>query len=150
MRPPAIQLFERLYLGSLALYLIGAALFWGRTQATIAAMPQLQANPAIGSFVIVIMVGTIVVIAAASLLFWWLVVRQRSAVGKWLVVVTEALGALSALATLVQLLRGLSLNPAGSALNLVATARLVGAAVALFRPGADAWFAEGERREPLA
>ena len=46
-RPPSIQRFELLYLGSLALFLVTTALFWTQAQAQATAMPQLQANPAL-------------------------------------------------------------------------------------------------------
>ena len=145
-RPPSIILFERLYLGSLVVFLLGTAAFWSRTQAIaqekIAAMPQAQANSAIGSIMTGTMAGTVVLVAAVSVLFWWLVARQRSAVGKWLVVATEVLGALSALSAIFTLVRGTNPNPPGAIVQLVATLLAIAAAVLLFRPDTRPWFGE--------
>ena len=141
-RPPSIVLFERLYLGSLAIYLINAAMFWTQSRDTVAAMPQIQANPAIAALVPPIMLGSLAVTVLFAILFWWLVARQRSEVGKWLVVVTEAIGGLFGLFALLQLVWGTAVNPTAAAIGLLATALAVAAAVVLFRPDARAWFGE--------
>jgi hypothetical protein len=147
-RPPSIVLFERLYLGSLALYLINSAVFWSSNRAIAMSTPQVQASPEAASMVGVIMVASLAITAGISLLFWWLVARQRSTVGKWLVVATEVIGALFGLFALFQLVRGVAPNVPSAALGIVSTALAVVAAIVLFRPDATAWLGEEDAGTP--
>ena len=149
-RPPSIILFERLYLGSIALYILNAALFWTQNRALVAAMPQLRANAQLASLVGAIIVGSLVVTLLLSLLFWWLVAKQRSEAGKWAVVVTEVIGALLAVLPLIRLVQGATPNVVGAVLGLASTALAIWAATLLFRPDAQPWFGEQDAAEPLA
>lgn len=150
-RPPSIISFERLYLGSIALYILNAALFWSQMRGAMDQSPQIQANPDMATVVGGIMVGSLVVTVLVSILFWWLVARQASVAGKWLVVGTEAIGALFALFALYKLATGSSPNPAGTAVGLVVTGLAIAAAAMLFRPDAKVWLGEDETvsDEPL-
>ena len=148
-RPAAITLFDRLYLASIVLYVLNAAIFWSQTSALATEMPQVQDNPAVASMVGGILIGTLVVTVALSVLFWWLVSRQRSEAGKWLVIVTEAIGALTGLWALVTLARGLAPNPTNAAISVVTTALAVAAAAMLLRADAQSWFRD-HHAEPLA
>lgn len=139
-RPSAITAFDRLYLASIAVYVIAGLAFWSTTRELALDNPAVQANASIAPLVGPIMAGSLIVTVLISGLLWWLVSRQRSVAGKWLVVVTEALGGLFGLWTLAQLAQGSSPNPAGTALNLVATALAVAAAAMLLRRDAAAWF----------
>ena len=141
-RPSSIVSFERLYLGSTALYVINAALYWSATREIMASTPQAQANPAVVSMLGAIMTGSLALTVVVSLLFWFLVARQRSVVGKWLVVVSEAVGVLFAAVALLRLARGTSPNPPSVVMGLVSTALAVAAAVFLFRPDAKVWLGE--------
>lgn len=109
-RPPSIVLFERLYLGSLMLWAVNTALFWSRTREIMAQNPQLQANPQVAAIVAPLMIASLVATVGVSLLFWFLVARRGSVAGKWLVVVTEALGALFALIAILRLVQGRTPN----------------------------------------
>jgi hypothetical protein len=148
-RPPSILNFERLYLASIAVYVLGTILFWGQAREAALAAPQVQAAPAIATMVPGIMIGSLLLIVLASLLFWWLVARARSVVGKWLVVVTEAFGVLYALYLLIGLASGAAMT--GSiVVSLLATVLAAAAAVMLFRADATAWLNEDTPVEPMA
>ena len=144
-RPPSILLFERLYLGSTALYLINAVLFWAGAREAMLMTPQVSANPAIARLIPGIMVGSLALSVGLSLLFWFLVARRGSMAGKWLVVVTEGLGACAALLAIVRLLRGAPFG-ISIALGFIATAMAIAAAALLFRPDAQRWLGAGEAR----
>ena len=150
-RPPSIVRFEQLYLGSIAIWLLTTLGFWSVNRRMIEANPQYAANPQMQSFAATLMVVSAAVVLAASVLFWWLTARKASPVGKWLVVVTEAIGVLFAVYALYLLATGGAPNALNAIGNLVSTALAVGAAVMLFRPDANAWFAAGRGgAEPLA
>ena len=151
-RPPSIVLFERLYLGSLLLWAINTAAFWSTTRQVMADNPTYAANPQIQAIMVPLMIGSVAVVALVSLLLWYLVARQASVAGKWLVVVTEALGVLAAVMTLYRLVSATTGSPVMAAIGLVVTALAVASAVMLFRPDARAWLGEENPRdvEPLA
>ncbi len=143
LRPASIINFERLYLGSFVLWAINTFASWSTMRAMIANNPQVAANPMAGS-VMGSMLGTSAIITAAvSLLLWWLVARKASVVGKWMVVVTEGIGALLALFSLVALATGKAPSMLLGLSSLVATGLAIAAAVMLFRPDARAFLGEG-------
>jgi hypothetical protein len=108
----------------------------------LAMMGQVRASPALTELIAPIMIVALVVTVLASVLFWYLVVRKRTVAGKWLVVVTEAVGVVTALQALVRLVSGTAPNPPGVMLSIVSTALAVAAAIMLFRPDARTWFGE--------
>lgn len=142
-RPSSIVAFERLYLGSIAVYLLNALVFWSTNRELMNSMSQIRSAPGLAELIGPIAIATLVVTVLISLLFWFLIVRKRSAVGKWLVVATEVIGVLMAVPALISLVSGTAPNPPGVALSLLATALAVAAAAMLFRADAKAWFAEG-------
>ncbi len=150
-RPPSIVRFEQLYLASIAIWLLTTLGFWSVNRHMIEANPQTAANPQMQSFALTLMVVSAAVVLGASLLFWWLAARKGSPVGKWLVVVTEAIGILFALYALYLLVSGAAPNVLNAVGNLLSTALAVAAAALLFRPDANVWFADGRgEAEPLA
>lgn len=148
-RPPSIVAFERLYLGSILLGIVNAIAFWSINRAAILDLPQVQASTGMTGMVDGMLIGSLAINVAISLLFWWLVARQGSVVGKWLVVVTEAIGLVMAILPLLRLLRGTAGNVPGTVLALVSTALAVAAAAMLFRADANGWFAARDA-EPAA
>lgn len=145
-RPPAIVAFERLYLGSTLLYVIVSAVFWSQTRELMLAF---QGAQGVAGMITGIMVVTLLITLGASLLLWWLVARQRSVVGKWLVVATEVIGVIGGLFALLRLIQGSTPNAAQSAMTLVVTALAVAAAAMLFRADARAWFGETVANEEV-
>ncbi|WP_174279928.1 hypothetical protein, partial [Sphingomonas bacterium] len=145
-RPAAITLFDRLYLLSILVYVVNAAFSWGKMQAVMLEQPAVQANPAMGPVITGAAIGWLVVVVLVSVLFWWLVSRARSQAGKWLVLVTEAVGVLIGLWALVQLARGVSPNAPGTAIGLVSTVLAAAAGAMLLRADAQPWFAGDAER----
>ena len=146
-RPPSIVRFEQLYLASIAVWLFTTVSFWSLNRRALETSSQYAANPSAQSAMAGLMIGTASVVLAASLLFWWLAARRAHAAGKWMILATEAVGALLALYAIYGLFRGAAPNTANLVLNLLATGLAVAAALMLLRPDANAWFAEG-RGEP--
>ncbi|WP_419808788.1 hypothetical protein [Sphingomonas sp.] len=142
-RPPSIAAFERLYLGSTALYVIVTLIYWSATREMMAASSQVQSNPQVGGMIGGIMIGSFAVTVLVALLLWWLVARGRSVVGKWLVVGTEAIGAIGGLLALLRLARGTAGDLTQALLGLLVTALAIAAAAMLFRADATAWLTEG-------
>jgi hypothetical protein len=89
-RPNAIVWFERLYLGSWLLSLIGLAVNWSMIRDTMAENPAAQR---LGIDTMMnIFVAFIGLTALVTLLLWYFTARQHSVVAKWFVVALFALG----------------------------------------------------------
>jgi hypothetical protein len=91
MRPPSIVMFDRLFLGSLAVSGVGLALSWEEMTGQLANEPAM-AEIGLGSGFIV---GAVAVGFAISLLLWYLVSHKASNVAKWILVVLAALSLIS-------------------------------------------------------
>lgn len=141
-RPPSIVAFERLYLGSIAVYIVNAVIFWTANREMMNMMGRVRATPGLADLISPIMIVALLATVLVSVLFWYLVVRKRHVAGKWLVVVTEAIGAVLALLALGRLVGGTAPNPASILLGLVSTALAIAAAIVLFRPDARTWLGE--------
>ena len=142
-RPPSIIAFERLYLASLAVYLVSGFLSWTTARETALSATGARGNTeAMQAAIGPVMLVTLAVTVLVSVLLWYLVARRRSIVGKWLVVVSEAIGAVLAVLAIVQLVASGAPNAAGIALGAISTALAVVAAVMLFRPDTKPWFGE--------
>lgn len=128
MRPRSIELFEKVFLVSLAISLTAAILSWNQT------VLQLDARaPGSGAA----LAATAVAISfGLFLLLWWLIARRASNIAKWALVVLTAIGAFFFVSSLVAQATPKSLDAAISALtNLLG----VYAAWLLFKPDAVAW-----------
>ena len=135
MRPSSIVRFDRLYLASIAVGLIGNILEWPLTMARLAENPD---TAAMGSTATVAAGGMIAVGVAIALLLWFLIARRGSTVAKWILVVFTvfAIGSL-----LVGFSTGAVILDAGGIVRIVAVALQTAAVAFLFRPDAAAWFA---------
>ncbi len=139
MRPSSIISFERLYLASVVLGLLGGIWAWlhwtdmmpGGTPPQMAAMMP------------TIMAGGIVFSLIVDLLLWFFIARRGSEVAKWIYVV---LFAVAVAGVLRSLLGGGHVELPGLVCIVALLRVLVEAACAwlLFRPGANAWF-KGDR-----
>jgi hypothetical protein len=134
MRPTSIVQFERFYLGALVVGLVNNALNWSRTQAMLAADPNVAAAGA--GFGSGFMMVTIVASLAISLLLWYFVAKRGSNIAKWIVTVLTGLGLISVLFSIGTML---SMGILATALGLVALGMQVYAVYMLFRPDAVAW-----------
>ncbi len=133
MRPKSIQLFERLYLASIALTLIATALGWdalvrGATIPGAEGAAAAVAGIAIG------------VVVLAQLIVWYFVARRGSSIAKWAAVLFFLLN-LWGIGATVQLAMNGSLP---SVLTIFARIVELAAIAMLFRADARPWFAHDE------
>lgn len=140
MRPASIVNFERLYLGSLIVWVADKIVFWSVTQAAVLRNPQVAANPQLAGLLGPITLVVTLIYAGVSVALLYAVARRGSVAAKWIVVVTEAIGALFALGPLARLASGNATNTGDAVLSLVATVMAVAATVFLFRRDTVAWF----------
>ena len=128
MRPQSIELFDKVYLGALAISLISVALSWSETVREFdARVPGSGAALAAGAMAIGF---------AISLLIWWLIARRASNPAKWVLVVLTAIGLFGFLSSLFLPTVPKDLN---FAVSTVTNLLSVYAAWLLFRPDAVAW-----------
>lgn len=92
MRPKSIIWFERLYLGSWLLSLVGLAMNWGVIRDTIVENPAAQRlGPDTMMNIFIAIIG---LTALATLLLWHFTARRHSVVAKWFVVAFFVFGLL--------------------------------------------------------
>lgn len=133
MRPKSIIQFEQVYIAMIVVGLISTALNWNT------AVAQLAANPMTAQFGPGFLIGSAVVGLVVNLLLLYYVARKASVVAKWIVVVFTVVGVLFALPGLFSNV----LPPLVGILTVVSIVLSVIAACLLFRPDANAWFADG-------
>ncbi|KQM85278.1 hypothetical protein ASE67_12630 [Sphingomonas sp. Leaf23] len=143
MRPSSIIRFDRLYLASIAVGLIGNVIEWPLTMARLAENPD---TAALGSTATVAAGGMIAVGVLIALLLWFFIAQRGSTVAKWILVAFTvfAIGSLA-----VGFSSGAVILDAGGILRLVAVALQTAAVVFLFRPDAAAWFAPAQVDEDI-
>lgn len=129
MRPHSITMFDKLFLGSLALGVVNSLLSYGQMRDVIAADPMLAGSGT--GFII----GSIVFSLGLSLLLWYFISRRASNVAKWILVVFTVLGLLFLPSSLGMF------GTLSTVLTLAVTALQIAALVFLFRPDAKAFFA---------
>lgn len=129
MRPQSIVMFERLFLASLAISVLGFILNYREMTEVLARDPGMQ-QVGLGSGFIV---GTAVVGYALYLLLWYLIARRASKVAKWILVVFVAISVLSTLPSLT--------GPWNSTIvfAVVIAALEIAAVALLFQADATAW-----------
>lgn len=139
MQPKAIQRFDMLYLGSLA---VSTAGFFIGYDDSLQQMNQQLAGSGmeIGGG---LLAGIFIVSMAISLLLWWLVSSKRSVVAKWILTVLTALSLLGVALGLPQMLANFTLTVG---LQLLAMVMGVAAVFFLFTGDAKPWFEKDESR----
>lgn len=136
MRPASITMFDRLFLGSLALGIVNAVLKYDTIIAQLEADPDaVEMGLAGPGFVI----GTLAFGFGISLLLWFLTSRKAITVAKWVLVAITVIGLSSLPGALVG-------PPWQDAVFAVVVSILQLAALwFLFRPDARAWFKHGPK-----
>ena len=131
MRPQSIELFEKVYLGAIAIGLINAVLSWSQVDAMLADPRMQAAGLGTGTLVFGLIVGILL-----PLLLWYFIARRASNVAKWIYVVLTALGLFGFLSSLAN-----PMVPKGliTLLGAAAVGLQVYGAWLLFRPDAVAW-----------
>ena len=130
MRPKSIVLFERIVLLSLLLGIVNSLLISDRLTADAAAQGMS------GNSVFVIQAITIVI----YLLLIYFISRKASPVAKWIYVVLGVLGIVIAVAGVSQTL---AFGIPTLIITIVQYGLLIASIWLLFRPDANAWFADG-------
>lgn len=134
MRPSSIVRFDRLYLASIVLGLIGNLVEWPVTMARLNENPE---TAALGSTAAILAGGMIVTGTLIALLLWFLIARRASTVAKWILVVFTvfAIGSLA-----LGLSGGAVIVDGGGIVRIAAVVLQVAAVAFLFRRDAAAWF----------
>ncbi|PXA98770.1 hypothetical protein DMC47_06925 [Nostoc sp. 3335mG] len=135
MRPTSIVRFDRLYLGSIVLGLIGNLVEWPVTIARLTADP---ATAILGSSVPILVGGMIATGALIALLLWYFTAKRASNVARWIV---TAFTAFAVGSLFVGYGSGAVVLDAGGIIRIVSVALQTAATFFLFRPDAAAWFA---------
>jgi hypothetical protein len=131
VRPHSIVMFERLFLASLALSLLGSLLAFDAVVDEMTRDPAVQQMGLGGGFVgAVLAIGLVV-----YLLLWFLIARKASNIAKWILVVFVAIGVISLLVSMTQ---GFTAD-LPTLLGLVNYALELAAVSFLFRSDAVAW-----------
>lgn len=133
-RPPSIVRFERLYLASFLVALIGWAVSW---QATA---DRLSVDPKTAPFGW-LLPAALLFSCALTLLLWYLIARRANVAAKWIVTVLTGMAALRFLLNLLVVMKG-TIPVTAIALSFAIVALSVAATVQLFRPDARLWFGE--------
>jgi hypothetical protein len=131
-------MFERLFLGSLAVSLAGVAIGWEAMSAQLTSEPGLAEIGLGGGF----LAGLIAVGFAISLLLWFLIAHKASNVAKWILVVLAALSLIS--------VPGMVAGPwdLTAVLGIVSYGLEIAALVFLFRDDAKAWLGGAANADP--
>jgi hypothetical protein len=129
MKPNSIVQFERLYLASIAVWLLQSLLQFESNVATATAQ---TGQAGLGGLVIAMTLA----ILAVAIGIWYLVVRRRSAIGKWILsiwfLIQTCLIALAIFAAGLSFQLGILLNLLGYGLGTWALSYL-------FKPDAEEW-----------
>ena len=131
MRPQSIELFEKVYLGAIAVGLVNTFLSWSQVNAMLADPRMQAAGVGSGTLVFGLIVGILI-----PLLLWYFIARRASSVAKWIYIVLTAVGLFAFLSSLANplVLKGLV-----TILGAATVALQVYGAWLLFRPDAVAW-----------
>jgi hypothetical protein len=134
MRPSSIVRFDRLYLLSIVIGLVGNAVEWPVSIARLNADPNTAAlgGAVIGFAGAMIALGTLI-----ALLLWYFIARRGSTVAKWILVVFTgiAIGSL-----LIGFRSGAVIVDTGGIIRVVAIALQTAAVALLFARDAAPWF----------
>ena len=132
-KPQSIRRFDMLYLGSIAISLVGVVLTFGDMMEMMQAEMSAQGVDFDGT---AILIGGFAFGLAINLALWFLVSVLRVEIVKWVIAVFVAYGALS-------ILLAAGTQPWLSIMfGALSTAMMVAAVWFLFRPDSKAWFAE--------
>ena len=137
MKPDSIRKFDWLYLGSIAVSLIGVVLGWDAISAQMDAEMSRQGiglNESLGEAAIFVSVGFGIAIGLA---LWALVFALRIEFVEWMLVALVVWSVFSSLGVVTAGVFDLNL-----VLGLVSTIMSLIAVTYLFRPDAKAWFEE--------
>jgi hypothetical protein len=134
-RPASIVRFERLYLASFAVSLVGWAFSWQQTVDRLALDPK-TANYGW------LLPSALLLSCAITLALWYLVARRASLAAKWVVTILTGLAAVRFAINLMVVAHG-KVPVVALLLSATILALSIAAVVHLFRDDARLWFGEG-------
>ncbi|MDG5488271.1 hypothetical protein NYR55_06520 [Sphingomonas sp. BGYR3] len=146
MKPASIVQFDRFYLASIVVWVIGVGLGWQTANQQMLDNPAFAANPEMAGMIPGILGGVTLVGVLFSLLFWWLVSKRASTVGKWIITILCAISVLSLPLAFINMAQTGMLN---TIINVVVVGLTLAATVMLFRADATAWFRGDGNEEPV-
>lgn len=135
-------MFERLFLASLALSLLGSIVAFDAIVEEMTRDPGVQQMGLGSGFV----AGVLAIGLAIYVLLWFLIARKASNVAKWILLVFVAIGVIS---LLVSLAKGFTAD-LPTLLGLVNYVLEIAAVSFLFRSDAVAWLKGGTTADPAA
>lgn len=140
MRPQSIRVFERLYLVSVLLSILGGVWTWFHWSDVLPAGTPPQA----AAMMPAIIGGGLLFGIILNLLLWFFIARRGAEIAKWIFVVLFALG----LAGVVRSLFGGGAVLPGPMriISIVQMLLQAGCTWMLFRPDSKPWFVPGARR----
>lgn len=126
-------MFDRLFLGAMALGVVNFAFRWNETEEIFAKSPEMAAVGFGTGFMVASFVGGM----AINLIIWYFISARASKVAKWIQSIFYGIGLLSVIVNLNN-----PLAPQGAAFIglLIIYAMYGGATYMLFRPDAVEWF----------
>ncbi|HKX87959.1 MAG TPA: hypothetical protein VJM13_02005 [Sphingopyxis sp.] len=129
----SIILFDRLFLGSLALGVLNFLFGWNETSEKLANAPEFAAT----GFGTGFLIATFAIGMIINLIIWYFISARASKIAKWILTVFFAIGLLSMLSNLNN-----PLGPKGLLLGVAIVITFIQAAAVymLFRPDSIAWF----------
>ena len=132
-KPDSIVLFDRLFLGSLALGVLNFLFQWNALSTKLTSSPEFAATGFGSGFIIATFAGGTII----NLIIWYFISSRASKIAKWILTAFLAIGLLSMLSNLNN-----PLGPQGIGLGVALFLTVLqGAAIyMLFRPDAVAWF----------
>ena len=89
MRPNSIGMFDKLFLGSLALGLVNMAVSWENS------MAELEGSGLNGGVGTSLMVVSVAIGFGISLLLWYFISRRASNIARWILIALTAIGVVS-------------------------------------------------------
>ena len=131
MRPQSIELFEKVYLGTVALGFVIAVINWVNVTAMLET-PEIKSLGVGSGF----LVGMVILSVLFSLILWYFIARRASNIAKWIYVVVTGIGLFGVVGSLAN-----PLTPKGLLLvgNIIVLVLQLYSAWLLFRPDAVAW-----------
>lgn len=139
MRPASIVNFERFYFGSLGLGFANTLISWNATVSAANSQSGARLGESAVAAILYITLGFGLVV---SFLLWYFIARRASVVAKWILVVLYAFSLIQIIVELVNGTFGRALvSPLAVAITVVIYLLEVATVLMLFRPDANAWFA---------
>lgn len=137
-KPDSIRKFDWLYLGSIAVGLIGLALSWSTVTGQMDAQMEAAGTELGSGTATAALIGGLVIGTGVSLAIWFLISVLRIELIKWVLIVLVLWG-LVTLPAGIQATGGIGMQ---NITGIISTIMSIAAIWFLFRPDAKAWFAE--------